>query len=217
MKLIILILLSYLLGSLSFGLWISKIFFHKNLRVHGSGNIGATNTFRVLGVPAGSVVLILDSLKGTIATLLPFLFHVDNVNPLIFGLCAVIGHTFPIFANFKGGKAVATSGGILLGYNPLLFLYIIIVFAILLFLSSMVSFASLGVALFTVAIVFISPIFNLPIVPHHDFLLDLIIVILTIFIWIRHQSNLKRILKKTESTISFGLRIFSGKKNKKNV
>jgi len=115
---IILLIASYLLGAIPFGLWIGKIFFKKNLHDYGSGNTGTTNTFRILGVKAGISVFAFDLLKGTLATLLPLFFHINGVSPLIFGLLAVIGHTFSIFDRFKGGKAVATSAGVVLGFSP---------------------------------------------------------------------------------------------------
>lgn len=120
MKTAILLVLAYLLGSIPSGIWIGKFFFKKDIRDFGSGNSGTTNTFRVLGRTAGLVVFAMDLLKGTLATCLPVIFHLD-VNPLWFGLVAVIGHTLPIFAGFKGGKAVATSAGMLLGFAPLFF------------------------------------------------------------------------------------------------
>jgi glycerol-3-phosphate acyltransferase PlsY len=212
MKLLSLLLLAYLIGSIPFGLWIGKMFFHKNLREYGSGNTGATNTFRVLGVKSGIIVLLLDMIKGTIATLLPLIFHTQGINPLIFGVCAVLGHTFPIFVHFKGGKAVATSGGLLLGYNPWLFIFVIVVFLLFLFLTSMVSFASLGVSVSTVILVLLSPVFHWLIVPNFDPLLDITIIALASFIWIRHRTNFKRIFNKTESTIPFGLGFFSKKR-----
>ncbi|MDR1013323.1 MAG: glycerol-3-phosphate 1-O-acyltransferase PlsY [Lactobacillales bacterium] len=213
MKLLLLLLLAYLIGSVPFGLWIGKIFFNKNLREHGSGNTGATNTFRALGTKAGIFVLLLDMLKGTLATFLPLMFHIYEINPLIFGACAVLGHTFPILAHFKGGKAVATSGGLLLGYNPWLFIFVIVVFLFFLFLTSMVSFASLGVSISTTLLVMLSPIFHWFIIPKFDPLLDVTIIILASFIWMRHRTNFKRILNKTESTIPFGLGFLSKKRN----
>lgn len=103
-------IIAYLLGSIPFALIIGKIGYKIDVREHGSGNLGATNAFRVLGIKAGSIVIIGDILKGTAAVLLPQLFDA-NVYPLIIGIIAVLGHTYPIFAKFKGGKAVATSGG----------------------------------------------------------------------------------------------------------
>ena len=91
-----LFLVAYLLGSIPSGVWIGKIFYHKDIRQFGSGNTGTTNTFRVLGKKAGIAVLIIDILKGTLATMLPTFFGITQVNPLIFGVAAIIGHTFPI-------------------------------------------------------------------------------------------------------------------------
>lgn len=106
MKILLLILIAYLLGSIQTGLWIGKVFFHTNLREHGSGNTGTTNTFRVLGKTAGTITFLVDMLKGTLAVLLPVWLGVTAVSPLIIGFFAIIGHVFPIFASFKGGKAV---------------------------------------------------------------------------------------------------------------
>lgn len=122
MKLIILFIIAYLLGAVPSGVWIGKLFFNKDIRTEGSGNIGTTNTFRVLGKTAGTVVMIMDIAKGTIATLLPTFFGIQHINPLIFGVFAILGHTFSIFDRFNGGKAVATSAGMLLAYNPWFFL-----------------------------------------------------------------------------------------------
>ncbi len=115
----LIILCAYLIGSIPSGLWIGKIFYKTDIREHGSGNLGATNTFRILGKKAGLVVTVMDVLKGTAAVLLVTLpVFVDvTIHSLILGLVAVIGHMFPIFANFRGGKAVATSAGVLLGYS----------------------------------------------------------------------------------------------------
>ncbi|MDR3157135.1 MAG: glycerol-3-phosphate 1-O-acyltransferase PlsY [Lactobacillales bacterium] len=212
MKIFLLFILAYIIGSIPFGLWIGDIIFHKNLRELGSGNTGATNTFRILGVKAGIFVLVCDMLKGTLATLLPVIFHVHGINYLIFGVCAVIGHTFPIFAHFKGGKAVATSGGLLLAYNPWLFIFVTVIFSLFLFLTSMVSFASLVVAICTTILVFCSPLLHGFIVPKFDPFLDVIVLALMIFIWVRHFENFKRILNKTESTVPFGFGFFSKKR-----
>ena len=122
------LILAYLLGSIPSGLWIGKVFFHINLREHGSGNTGTTNTFRILGKKAGIIVFAIDFLKGTLAVLLPTFFGIQGISPMVFGLLAVLGHTFPIFAGFKGGKAVATSAGVLLGFSPILLLILAVVF-----------------------------------------------------------------------------------------
>ncbi len=129
MKILLLILIAYLLGSIQTGLWIGKLFFHTNLREHGSGNTGTTNTFRVLGKTAGTITFLVDMFKGTLAVLLPIWLGVTEVSPLIIGFFAIIGHVFPIFAGFKGGKAVATSAGVLLGFAPLYCVFLLLVFA----------------------------------------------------------------------------------------
>jgi len=144
MDTIIAILLAYLLGSIPSALWIGKLFYNTDIRQHGSGNLGGTNTFRTLGLKAGLVVSILDILKGTAATCLPFIpFFADTgIHPLFLGVLAVVGHMYPIFANFKGGKAVATSGGILLGYHWPIFVLMLLSFFIVLKLSKMVLICS---------------------------------------------------------------------------
>ena len=114
----VVIVLAYLLGSIPSGIWIGKYFYHTDIRTYGSGNSGTTNTFRVLGKKAGTIVLIMDMLKGSAATLLPIWLGAE-IHPLLAGVVAALGHTYPLFAGFKGGKAVATSGGIILAYNPL--------------------------------------------------------------------------------------------------
>src|SRR5699024_4055981 len=139
-------LIAYLLGSIPSGLIVGKLAYNIDIREHGSGNLGATNSFRVLGKKAGIVVILADILKGTIATLIPLIasFYMEvDVHRLIIGVFAVIGHTYPIFAKFRGGKAVATSGGIILGVNPILFIGMVLSFLITLKLSKYVSLSSM--------------------------------------------------------------------------
>lgn len=205
MKIVILLAVAYLLGSIPSGVWIGKLFYGKDIRQFGSGNSGTTNTFRVLGKPAGIVVLLMDILKGTLATLLPTLFHLDNVNPLWFGVFAILGHTFPVFAGFKGGKAVATSAGMLLAYNPLFFLYSVVIFLVCLFISSMVSLSSMIAAVLVTLSTIILPYVWPTILPEHNWLLTLIAAGVTIFIFIRHRENIKRIKAGTENRVPFGL------------
>jgi glycerol-3-phosphate acyltransferase PlsY len=104
MKILLLILIAYLLGSIQTGLWIGKVFFHTNLREHGSGNTGTTNTFRVLGKTAGTITFLVDMLKGTLAVLLPIWLGVTEVSPLIIGFFAIIGHVFPFFTDLRVEK-----------------------------------------------------------------------------------------------------------------
>ncbi|WP_458203100.1 glycerol-3-phosphate 1-O-acyltransferase PlsY [Enterococcus faecium] len=205
MKLILLLILAYLLGSIPSGVWIGKLFFKKDIRQHGSGNTGTTNTFRVLGKTAGIVVLLMDILKGTLATCLPMIFHLSGINPLWFGVCAILGHTFPIFAGFKGGKAVATSAGMLLGFNPVFFVYSCIIFIVSLFCTSMVSLSSMIsavlITLSTIVLPYVAPV----ILAKLNWLLTIIAFLVSSFIFYRHKDNIKRIRNHTESRIPFGL------------
>ena len=200
------LILAYLLGSIPTGLWIGQIFFKKNLREYGSGNTGTTNTFRILGKTAGTVTFAIDFLKGTLATLLPLLLHINGVSPMIFGLIAVLGHTFPIFAEFKGGKAVATSAGVVLGFSPLFFSYLIIIFIVTLYLGSMISLASIVVAGFAIISVLIFPLLGI-ILPNYDLLFTLIIILLASIILIRHRDNMERIKNKSENLIPWGINV----------
>ena len=194
------LILAYLLGSIPTGLWIGQIFFKKNLREYGSGNTGTTNTFRILGKTAGTVTFVFDFLKGTLATLLPLLLHINGISPMIFGLLAVLGHTFPIFAEFKGGKAVATSAGVVLGFSPLFFSYLIIIFIVTLYLGSMISLASIVVAGFAIISVLIFPLLGI-ILPSYDLLFTLIIILLASIILIRHRDNI------SENLIPWGINV----------
>lgn len=192
MEYVIFAVIAYLLGSIPSALIVGKIGFKIDIREHGSGNLGATNAFRVLGVKAGSIVTIADILKGTLATILPFLLNIE-LYQLAIGLFAVVGHTYPIFANFKGGKAVATSAGIILGINPVLFLIMISTFVLTLYLSKYVSLSSMLTGLVTIIV----SIF------YKDIGLTIVISLLTIFVVFRHLENIKRIRNGTEPKIKW--------------
>ncbi|MFC7783944.1 glycerol-3-phosphate 1-O-acyltransferase PlsY [Rossellomorea sp. GCM10028870] len=188
----LILVLAYLLGSIPSGLLIGKTFYGKDIREHGSGNLGGTNTFRTLGVKAGMIVTIMDILKGTVATLLPLLFESD-VHMLLAGVFAVIGHMYPVFANFRGGKAVATSAGVLLGYNFILFFILLAVFFICLYATKYVSLSSMLAAV----LAFAYSIFT------GDIPLIIVVGILTIFVVYRHRANIVRIRNKTEPKIKW--------------
>ncbi len=197
LKTIFWLLLAYVIGSIPWGLIIGKVFFHKDIRQYGSGNLGGTNAGRVLGTPIGILVILLDSMKAFLMMLL-----CNKLNPGIeqyIGLMVCVGHCFPIFANFKGGKAVACSYGYLLGLalfvtNEFVFTFLIplIVFLITLIISKMVSLSSmvgLSSAVFTLLKV--------------NYKLSILQLILALFVIYRHSANIKRIINKTESKISF--------------
>lgn len=136
---VLLILLAYLIGSIPTAVWISRRFFNIDIRDYGSGNSGATNTFRVLGKKWGSIVMLIDVLKGVIATslyiALPFYLtnELQRTNLMIgLGLAAVLGHIFPIWAGFRGGKGVATLLGMAVAIQPVVAVCCLIVFMIVL-------------------------------------------------------------------------------------
>lgn len=183
---------AYLIGSIPTGLIIGKLFYNIDIRQHGSGNLGATNTFRILGKKAGIFVTIFDVLKGTISALFPMIFN-QNIHPIIIGVVAVIGHVFPIYLKFKGGKAVATSAGVILGTNPVLFLIIAIIFFTLLFTTKMVSLTSMLTSIAN----FIGSLF------FEDKILMGVSFLIMIVIIVRHKSNIERIMNGTESKINF--------------
>ena len=175
-------IVAYLLGSIPSGLWVGQYFFKKDIRQYGSGNLGSTNAFRVLGKKAGSLVLFCDIFKGFLAMILALtIFKQPDISPLWIASFAVIGHTFPIFASFKGGKAVATFAGMILAYQPLLLLYGLIIFLVLLAITRMVSLTAMVTITLGV--------------------LTTIALLADIFIIYRHRSNIQRILNGTENKV----------------
>ena len=159
LSLVIIVLLSYRVGSIPSSLWVGKYIYGVDLRQYGSGNAGATNAFRVLGWPAGVISTIVDLGKGllaagVIATIrvdgLPSgleFWHIETVVRLLAGVAAVVGHMFPIWAKFKGGKGVNTSAGVLFALTPITMFMTIGVFAVVLFSSRYVSLASMTAAI----------------------------------------------------------------------
>lgn len=201
MEVVLLCIIAYLLGSIPSGVWIGQKFYNKNIRNYGSGNTGATNTFRILGIKAGILAAIGDILKGTIATFIPIYLDTD-IHPILIGLFAILGHVYPIFLKFKGGKAVATTAGVALAIHPLFLFIFVGVFLVILFTTSTVSIASmLGVFLAAIGSLFLDdPIFSV------------VIWFLAILIIYLHRSNIQRLIKHEESKVPFGMR--SSKKNK---
>lgn len=202
-----LLILAYLIGSFPTGVIVGKVFFHKDIRKYGSGNIGTTNTFRVLGPVAGIIVFLIDFFKGTLATCLPVIFHLGpHYLCLAFGLAAILGHAFSIFLKFKGGKAVATTAGFLLGYNVHFFLICAVIFFPVLFITSMVSLTSL----ISIILIFIASFF------FHDLALTILSGLLVILIYWSHRSNIKRLEHHDENMVPFGLVYWYKKHHNKN-
>ena len=213
MKILLLILIAYLLGSIQTGLWIGKVFFHTNLREHGSGNTGTTNTFRVLGKTAGTITFLVDMLKGTLAVLLPIWLGVTEVSPLIIGFFAIIGHVFPFFTGFKGGKAVATSAGALLGFAPLYFVFLLLVFALTLYLTSMISFSSVTTAVVGLITLATFPAIHF-LLDSYDPIFSAVLIIMALVIIFRHTENIARIRNHRENLVPFGLNLTKQKPKK---
>mgnify|MGYP003444628211 FL=1 len=194
-----LVILAYLIGSVPTAVWVSKYFFNVDIRDYGSGNAGATNTYRVLGYKWGTVVMVVDMLKGfaavKLAYLLPF-YVVDEFARTNFqiglGLCAVLGHIYPIWAQFRGGKGVATLFGLVLGISPWTALCCIGVFSLVLFLTRFVSLSSILASL--AFPVFILVIFN---VDNHAYRIFAVVVALLVIL--THQKNISRLLKGSEN------------------
>lgn len=193
------VICAYLLGSIPSALWIGKLFFNTDIREHGSGNLGGTNTFRVLGKKAGIVVTLMDILKGTAAMFLVSLpiFADVTIPVLILGAVAVFGHMYPIFAGFRGGKAVATSAGVILAYNWIFFLSLLVIFLIVLKIWKMVSLSSIIIAIVAFMFALVNFILN------GDYIFLIMIAILATFIIYRHRENMKRIKAGTEPKVKW--------------
>lgn len=198
---LLLIVLAYLIGSIPTSVWVSQFFFEIDIRDFGSGNAGATNTYRVLGPKWGTLVMVVDMLKGIAAVKLALLLPFYSDNETLFlnlqiglGLAAVAGHIFPIWADFRGGKGVATLFGLVLGISPWTALGCIGVFLLVLYLTRFVSLSSI---LASIAFpVFILLIFNVDNNTYRIFAIAVALMVL-----LTHQKNIGRLLKGDESKV----------------
>lgn len=207
---IIMGIIAYLIGSVNFSILISKKVAGFDLREKGSGNAGTTNVLRTVGKGAAAITLILDILKGVIAIYVAILYGnivsklanigIDNsILVQIAGIFVILGHTFPIYFGFKGGKGVATALGILITTNYQIGLICLVFALVLIALTRMVSVGSLAAAiLFPVLTLFLSK--ENFIVPGNYFIYSIIIAIIIIF---NHRSNIKRLIAGNENKISF--------------
>ncbi|MBR5558825.1 MAG: glycerol-3-phosphate 1-O-acyltransferase PlsY [Oscillospiraceae bacterium] len=200
MSTIVIILLGYFIGSIPFALVIGKVFYKTDVRQFGSKNLGGGNTGRVLGKKAGLSVMTLDLLKVSFVVFLAVWFC-PNPNAAVYGgLAAAIGHCYPIFAKFKGGKAVATMYGFLFGlfvfagYSPLMFFLPLAVFLAVLYLTKIIALSSIvsavAVTLYSLFSGGFTPVFYA-------------LVVFTVIIIIRHNKNIERMLKHQENKISW--------------
>jgi glycerol-3-phosphate acyltransferase PlsY len=198
---VILIVAAYLIGSIPTSVWISKYFFGIDIRDYGSGNAGATNTYRTLGKKWGTIVMVGDVLKGVAATslyvLLPYYMinEWERTNFMIgLGLAAVVGHIFPIWADFRGGKGVATLFGMVIAIQPVVALCCVGVFLVVLYLTRFVSLSSI---LASIAFaVFILYIFN-----EKEPLYRIFAIAVALLVVLTHQKNIGRLLRGEESKV----------------
>nr|WP_154409258.1 MULTISPECIES: glycerol-3-phosphate 1-O-acyltransferase PlsY [unclassified Staphylococcus] len=198
---IIMLILSYLIGAFPSGYVIGKLFFKKDIRQFGSGNTGATNSFRVLGKPAGFLVTFLDIFKGFIVVFLPLWLpvHADGAistfftNGLIVGAFAILGHVYPVYLGFKGGKAVATSAGVILGINPILLLILAAIFFGILYLTKYVSLSSIIASICCVIGALLI----------RDYILLVVSIGVGVLLIFRHRTNIVRIFKGEEPKIKW--------------
>ncbi|CDD16223.1 MAG: glycerol-3-phosphate 1-O-acyltransferase PlsY [Clostridia bacterium] len=201
---IVVAILSYLIGSINFSIIISKKVAGFDVREKGSGNAGTTNMLRTVGKKAALITLVCDILKGVISILLALLIGKiakeanNSILVQIAGILVIIGHTFPIFFKFKGGKGVATAVGVLLTTNWQIGLICLIFGLVLIALTRMVSLGSITAAiLFPILVLFIKTNY---IVEGNYFIYSLIIAVMVVF---NHRENVKRLLSGTENKLSF--------------
>ena len=198
LNLTVAILVGYIVGSIPWALIVGKVFYGVDVRKHGSGNLGGTNVLRTLGKVPGISVMVLDALKALLFMAVLHLLKMDDIVPFA-GLAVLIGHCFPIFANFKGGKAVASAVGYVLAVNlfvekqlMLCWLLPMLVFVTVLFITRYMSLASITVvSLFAItALIFYTSKVN-----------ALLIVLLALFVIYKHKENIKRLKNGTEKKL----------------
>ncbi|RAJ02521.1 glycerol-3-phosphate acyltransferase PlsY [Chitinophaga skermanii] len=200
---ILLLICAYLIGSIATAVWVSKGVFGIDIREHGSGNAGATNTFRVLGPKAGTFVMLIDMVKGILAVrlalLVPFYQDPENIVKLVnlqigLGLAAVIGHIFPIFAGFRGGKGIATVFGMVLAIQPVVALCCVGVFLMILFLTRYVSLSSIVASIAL-------PILVLFIFNERELYYRIFAIAVALMVVLTHQKNIARLINGNESKV----------------
>ncbi len=198
--------LAYLLGSIPTAVWVGNIFYNTDVREYGSGNAGATNTFRVLGKTAGIPVLLIDCLKGLFAVKLTLFFAEEPISNAAFvnyqlalGIASVIGHIFPVFAGFRGGKGIATLLGVMLAMHHEGALLSLMVFFVVFALTKYVSLGSMSAALsfpFVIVLVYQSTVPSLIVFS----------MFIAILVLITHQKNIERLIRREESKANISIR-----------
>jgi len=195
---ILYLFISYLFGSIPWALIVGNVFYHTDIRQHGSGNLGGTNAGRILGKSAGITVMVLDILKALIVVIA--LSYIDKNIAILSGLACTIGHCYPVFAGFRGGKGVATTAAYLIGvslfctHNFLVQVcFPLAVFLVLLYLSKMVSLSAMTGITLAAIVSYFQP----------NVLFSVCITILALFIIFQHRANIQRILDGTERKITW--------------
>jgi len=205
LTLLIIIVVSYLLGSFPTSIIFGKLFRGIDIRDYGSGNAGGTNAFRVMGWKIGVSVMVIDVAKGLIATVLVSQIRMDSISlapvylQIIAGFSAVIGHIWTIFAGFHGGKGVGTAAGMLIGLYPIAFIFVFIIFLIVLFSTRYVSVSSMTAAISLPIVLLVLDALGRPYKPPL-LILSIIIAILIVF---THRSNIKRLMAGNENRVTF--------------
>jgi len=202
MKYLLPILLSYLAGSIPTSIWLARLWKGIDIRQHGSGNAGATNVYRVLGLVPALITAVVDMGKGWVAAYyFASIFEMPEQYQVWFGLAcgliAVVGHVYTIFAGFKGGKGVLTGAGVLAAFDPLALLVGVTVFGLTLALFKMVSLGSLAAASSTTFFLLLSNIFGRKV----EMPVFFACLLLTLLLFYTHRQNIKRILTGTERKI----------------
>ncbi len=203
---IIISVIAYFIGSINFSIIISKKFAGFDIRDKGSGNAGTTNMLRTVGRKAAIITLVLDILKGVVAIVIAYIVtliikdkQISHILLQLAGIFVIIGHTFPIFFTFKGGKAIATTLGVLLMVNWQIGLICLVFALVLMVLTRIVSVGSCAAAvLFPVLTIFIHTNY---LVPHSNYLIFSIIV--SVIILFNHRENIKRLMQGKENKLSF--------------
>ncbi len=199
---LIAVALSYLAGSIPTGLWLGLWLKKVDIRQHGSKNIGATNTLRVLGKRLGAAALAGDALKGAVPVLLFSRLSDWPYAPLVCGVAAIVGHLLPVYIKFRGGKGVATSAGVFLTLCPVPTLVAVAVFVVTALTTRMASAASILAALAMTMVVYVLPN-NIALAPGQllppDHTLQLVVTVIAILIVYRHRSNVQRIMRGEEN------------------
>ncbi len=199
------LIFAYLLGSIPSAVWIGKYFYGIDVREYGSGNAGATNTFRVLGKKAGIPVMLIDILKGFSATNLAYFIGLSVTGPhhsvqfvnyqLALGITAVMGHLFPVFAGFRGGKGIATLTGMILAVHVQASLLCILVFLLVLFITRYVSLSSIAAGFtFPLSTIFVFHVSVRSIIVYG--------MCICVLILVTHQKNIERLMKGKESKVN---------------